>query len=183
MKYIYSVRLSGYWTSSVIYHLWWRELGRAADWTNECKCSARLAWVSSHISLSLYLFSPLSVQSKPINKCGISFTAVTRRLIFIKKRRNGHLLAPTDTWLCVDSDNKHTWQLNYTPRARFLFYLGEGNPCCVTDPCALKHGRRHSWSLLWVYTDARKHTTNSKLSVYPINIQKRCLFLLIYRTL
>lgn len=63
VKYIYSVGLSGYWASSVIYHLWWRELGRAADWTNECKCSARLAWVSSHIPLSRCVFSPLSVQS------------------------------------------------------------------------------------------------------------------------
>lgn len=136
--------------SSIIYD---GELGKAADWTNECKCSARLAWVSSHIPLSLYVFSPQSVQSKLINKCGISFTAATRRLIFIKKRRNGYLLAPVDTWLRVDSDHKHTWQLNYTPSTRFLFYLGDGNPCCVTDHRALKHGRLYSWPLLWVYME------------------------------
>lgn len=115
--------------------------------------NARIAWVSSHIPLSLYVFSPLSVQSKPINKCGISFTTATRRLIFIKKRRNGHLLAPADTWLRVDSDHKRTWQLNYTPSAHFLFYFGDGKPCCVTDQRALKHGRLYSWSLLWVYTE------------------------------
>lgn len=99
------------------------------------------------------MFSPLSVQSQPINKCGISFTAATRRLIFMKKRRNGHLLAPADTWLRVDSDHKRTWQLNYTPSARFLFYLGDRNPCCLADPHALKHGRLRSWLLLWIYTE------------------------------
>lgn len=161
VKYIYSAGLSGYWASSVIYHLWLRELGRAADWTNECKCSARLAWVSSRMPLSLYVFSPLSVQSKPINKCGISFTPATRRLIFINKRRNCHLLAPADTWLRVDSDHKHTWQLNYAASARFLCYLGDRNPCCVTDPRALKRGRLHSWFVLWVYADTETYDKQS----------------------
>lgn len=119
--------LGGYSVSSVIYHLWWRELGRLPDWTNECKCSAPLAWVSSHTPSSLYLFSSLSIHSKPINKCGMSFTVAVNRLIFIKKGRNGHLLG---TWLCFDSDDKHTWQLNYVLSTSFLFYLGDGNPLC-----------------------------------------------------
>lgn len=72
---------------------------------------------------------------------------------FHEEEENGHLLAPTDTWLRVDSDHKHTWQLNYTPSARFLFYLGDRNPCCLSDPRALKHGRLRSWLLLWVYTE------------------------------
>lgn len=119
--------LSGYSVSSVIYHLWWRELGKLPDWTNECKCSAPLVWVSSHTPSSMYLFSSLSIHSKPINKCGMSFTVAVNRLIFIKKGRNGHLLG---TWLCYDSDDKHTWQLNYVLNTSFLFYLGDGNPMC-----------------------------------------------------
>lgn len=116
VKYIYSVSLSDlsdYWASSVIYHLWWRELGRLPDWTNECKCSARVAWVSSHIPSSPHVFSSLSIHSKSINKCGMSFTVAAERLIFIKKGRNGHLLASAGTCLCFDSDGKPTWQLNY----------------------------------------------------------------------
>lgn len=135
VKYIYSVGLndlSGYSASSVIYHLWWRELGRLPDWANECKYSASLAWVSSHTPFSLYLFSSLSIQSKPINKSGMSFTVAVKRLIFIKKRRNGHLLGTWGTWLCFDSDDKRTWQLNYALSTRFLFYLGDGNPLWVT---------------------------------------------------
>lgn len=131
VKYIYSVGLSdlsGYSASSVIYHLWWRELGRLPDWANECKCSARLAWVSGHTPSSPYLFSSLSIRSKPINKCGMSFTVAVKRLIFIKKGRNGHLLGTWGTWFCFDSDDKCTWQLNYVLNTRFLFYLGDGNP-------------------------------------------------------
>lgn len=122
--------LSGYSASSVIYHLWWRELGRLPDWANECKCSARLAWVSSHTLPSPCMFSSLSIQSKPINKCGMSFTVAVKRLIFIKKGRNGHLLGTRGTWLCFDSEDKRTWQLNYVLNARFLFYFGDGNPPC-----------------------------------------------------
>lgn len=116
--------------SSVIYHLWWRELGRLPDWTNECKCTASLAWVSSHTPFSSYLFSSLSIHSKPINKSGMSFTVAVKRLIFIKKGRNGHLLGTWGTWLCFDSDDERTWQLNYVLNTRFLFYLGDGNPQC-----------------------------------------------------
>lgn len=122
--------LSGYPASSVIYHLWWRELGRLPDWANECKCSASLAWVSSLIPSSPYMFSSLSIHSKPINKCGMSFTVAVKRLIFIKKGRNGHLLGTQLTWFCFDSDDKCTWQLNYILNTRFLFYLGDGNPFC-----------------------------------------------------
>ena len=32
------------------------------------------------------------------------------------------------TWLCFDSDDKRTWQLNYVLNARFLFYSGDENP-------------------------------------------------------
>lgn len=120
--------LSGYSASSVIYHLWWRELGRLPDWANECKCTVQLAGVSSFTPPSLYLFSSLSIRSKPINKCGMSFTMAVKRLIFIKKERNGHLFGTWGTCMCFDSDDKHTWQLNYVLSPRFLFYLGDGNP-------------------------------------------------------
>lgn len=49
--------------SSVIYHLWWRELGRLPDWTNECKCTASLAWVTSRTPFSSYLFSINSLEA------------------------------------------------------------------------------------------------------------------------
>lgn len=71
---------------------------------------------------------PVPVPSKHINKCGMSFTVAVRRLIFIKKGRNGHLVGTWCTWLCFDSDDKHTWQLNYVLNTRFLFYFGDGNP-------------------------------------------------------
>lgn len=122
--------LSGCSAYSVIYHLWWRELGRLPDWANECKCSVRLARVSGYTPSSQYLFSSLSIHSKPINKCGISFTVAEKRLIFIKQGRNGHLLGSLGTWLCFDSDDKHTWQLNFILNTRFLFYLGDENPLC-----------------------------------------------------
>lgn len=133
MQYIYSVGLSdlcGYSAASVIYHLWWRELGRLPDWANECKCSVQLAGVSSSAPSSSYLFSPLSIHSEPINKCGMSFTMAVKRLIFIKKGRNGHLFGTRGTWFCFDSEDKRTWQLNYILSARFLFYLLDGNPNC-----------------------------------------------------
>lgn len=60
----------------------------------------------------------------------MSFTVAVKRLIFIKKGRNGHLLGTRGTWLCFGSDDKHTWQLNYVLNTRFLFYLGDGNPLC-----------------------------------------------------
>lgn len=123
----------------VIYHLWWRELGRLPDWANECKYSVQLAGVTSSTPSSPYLFSSLSIHSKPINKCGMSFTMAVKRLIFIKKGRNGHLFGTWGTWLCFDSDDKHTWQLNYVPSTRFLFYLGDGNPLC----------ERPSWLNTW----------------------------------
>ena len=66
-----------------------------------------------------YVFSSLSIHSKPINKCGMSFTVAVKRLIFIKKGRNGHLLGTRGTWLCFDSDDKRTWQLNYVLNTRF----------------------------------------------------------------
>lgn len=64
----------------------------------------------------------------------MSFTVATKLLIFIKKVRNGHLLGSPDTWLCLDSDYKCTWQLNYSFNTCFLFYLGDGEPLCVSDP-------------------------------------------------
>lgn len=76
------------------------------------------------------MFSSPSIHSKPINKCGMSFTVAAKRLIFIKKGRNGHLLGSRGTWLCFDSDDKRTWQLNYVLNTRFLFYFGDGNPLC-----------------------------------------------------
>lgn len=53
-----------------------------------------------------------------------------KRLIFIKKERNGHLFGTWGTCMCFDSDDKHTWHLNYVLSPRFLFYLGDGNPLC-----------------------------------------------------
>lgn len=117
------------WFFSLLSHLWWRELGRLPDWANECKWSARLAWVSSHIPSSPCMFSSLSIHSEPINKCGMSFTVAVKRLIFIKKGRNGHLFVVfRGTWLCFDSDDKRTWQLNYVLNTCFLLYSGDGNP-------------------------------------------------------
>lgn len=131
VKYIYSVSLSdlsGYSATLVIYHLWWIELGRLPYRANECKCSIQLVRVSSFTPSSLFPVFPLSIHSKPINKCGMSFTKAVKRLIFIKKGRNGHLFRTWGTWLCFDSDDKHTWQLNYILSAHFLFCLDDGNP-------------------------------------------------------
>lgn len=64
----------------------------------------------------------------------MSFTVTVKRLIFIKKGRNGHLFASAATWLCFDSDDERTWQPNYILSTCFLFYLGEGNPLGATDP-------------------------------------------------
>lgn len=60
----------------------------------------------------------------------MSFTVAVKRLIFIKKGRNGRLLGTRGTWLCFDIDDKRTWQLNYILSTRFLFNLGDGNPLC-----------------------------------------------------
>lgn len=88
----------------------------------------RLARVSSHTPSSPSMFSSLSIHSEPVNKCGMSFTVVVKRLIFIKKRRNGHLSGTQGIWVCYDSDDKCTWQLNYVLNSRFLFYSGDRNP-------------------------------------------------------
>ena len=58
----------------------------------------------------------------------MSFTKAVKRLIFIKKGRNGHPFRTWGTWLCFDSDDKHTWQLNYILGTHFLFCLDDGNP-------------------------------------------------------
>lgn len=126
LLFIYSVcfaDLHGCLASSVICQFWWRVEGRLADWVNECKFTTQPPRVTRH--------NPIAVHSKHINKCGMSFTVAVKPLIFIKKVRNGHLTGTWCTWLFFDSDDKHTWQLNYILNSPFLFYFGDGDPLCV----------------------------------------------------
>lgn len=58
----------------------------------------------------------------------MSFTAAVERLISMKKGRNGHLRGTRGTWLCFDSDDECTWQLNYFFNTQILLYLHDGNP-------------------------------------------------------